>query len=512
MNDLGDGDLFGGAVAPLGDLDGDGVRDVAVGAMRHDAGGTDRGAVWILFLNADDSVKASTKISSTSGGLVGPLADGDHFGVSLAGLGDLDGDNITDLAVGAYLADHGGVDRGAVYVLFLNANGTVKAEQVISSTAGGFGGVLDNDDRFGLSLANLSNGRLAVGTGFDDDAGPDRGAVWLVDLAANGTVTSFGKISATSGGFGGVLDDQDWFGSAVASARDLDSDGVIDLFVGARQDDDGGSNRGALWVLLLNANKTVKASTKISASSGGFTGALDNTDNFGASVCLLGDYDGDGKRDAAVGASGDDDGGLNRGAVWILHLAADGTVLGHSKLSSQVGNVTGPLADGDQFGYSIAWLDGNYGLGDALVGQRFADDGGADRGAVTSLRLSHGIWTDMRHFKSGSAGAPVLTMTGTLIPGAMVNVGVTGAAAFKSAIIAIGLNATAAPFASGVIVPSLDMLLGGFATTGAGTLSVNDRFPPNLPEGFVFYTQVWIRDQAAAFGFSLTNAVAGAMP
>ena len=81
----------------------------------------------------------------------GSIGSGDKFGSSVAHLGDLDGDGINDLAVGSYKDDDGGADRGAVYVLFLNADGTVKAEQKISDTLGGFTAVLDNADEFGIA-------------------------------------------------------------------------------------------------------------------------------------------------------------------------------------------------------------------------------------------------------------------------------------------------------------------------------------------------------------------------
>ncbi|MEE8153571.1 MAG: integrin alpha [Phycisphaerales bacterium] len=340
---LDDGDRLGNSVASLGDLDGDGVVDLAVGAVRDDDGGRDRGAVWLLFLNTDGTVKTHQKISGTEGGFAGVLEDSDGFGMSVASLGDLDGDRVGDLAVGAWKDDDGGTDRGAVWVLFLNADGTVKSHQKISDTEGGFTGTLDDADAFGVSVVSLGDvnddgvGDLAVGAPLDDDGGKDqfaeRGAVWVLFLNTNGTVKTHQKISSTEGGFTGTLDDADYFGWSGASLVDMNGDGVGDLAVGAPLDDDGGSNggdgsvnraegpnHGAVWVLFLNGDGTVKSHKKISDTEGGFTGALDHHDNFGVSVVSLGDIDGVGLDDLAVGAFKDDDGGFDRGAVWVLFL------------------------------------------------------------------------------------------------------------------------------------------------------------------------------------------------
>src|SRR5690606_11754191 len=98
---LDEGDAFGKGVTKLGDLDGDGVDDLAVGAFRDDDGGRDRGAVYVLFMAADGSVQSSAKTSDTAGGFDAPLDNGDNFGSAVAGLGDVDGDGLPDLAVGA---------------------------------------------------------------------------------------------------------------------------------------------------------------------------------------------------------------------------------------------------------------------------------------------------------------------------------------------------------------------------------------------------------------------------
>jgi len=393
---LDDSDTFGFAVAKIGDLNGDGIIDVAVGARLDDDGGPERGAVWILFLNTDGTVKAYQKISDTEGNFIGTLDDSDHFGSSVANIGDLNGDGVIDIAVGARLDDDGGIHRGAVWILFLNADGTVKNYQKISDTQGNFTGTLDNDDIFGNSLANIGdlNGDgvtdIAVGARQDGDGGTDRGAVWILFLNANGTVKSHQKISDTQGNFNGTLDDSDYFGSSVAMLGDLNSDGVTDIAVGAYLDDDGGSGRGAVWILFLNADGTVKNHQKISDTEGNFTGILDNSDQIGLSVANIGDLNLDGITDIVVGAYNDGDGGLGRGAVWILFLNANGTVKNHQKISDTQGNFTGTLDDSDYFGTSVANLDDLNGDGvtDIAVGAIWDDDGGGERGAVWVLFLN----------------------------------------------------------------------------------------------------------------------------
>ena len=121
----------------------------------------------------------------------------------------------------------------------------VKSEQKISETAGGFGGALDPFDVF-CSVASIGDldgdgtPDLAIGAQWDDEGGGNQGVVWILFLNPDGTVKSEQKISETVGGFGGVLDPGDWFGS-LGSLGDFDNDGSSDLVVGAVQDNDGGS-------------------------------------------------------------------------------------------------------------------------------------------------------------------------------------------------------------------------------------------------------------------------------
>ncbi len=111
-------DQFGSGVANVGDLDGDGTSDLVVGAPEADA-------VFTLFMSSDGTVSSHVKIS-------GPADE--HFGASVASLGDIDGDGVSDIAVGAYNA---GNARGRVFVINLNSNGTQKSSTSLASGMNG---------------------------------------------------------------------------------------------------------------------------------------------------------------------------------------------------------------------------------------------------------------------------------------------------------------------------------------------------------------------------------------
>ena len=390
---LANSDNFGWSVVSVGDLNEDGVTDLAVGALQDDTGGVGRGAVYVQFMNLNGTVDSSVKIAHELNG--GPtLADFDFFGSSLTSLGDFDGDGVNDLAVGAR---HG----GAVYLLMLNATGTVKSSVKITGSS-----------YFGSSVASLGDldgdgvTDLAVGAQNDSTGGSARGAVHVVLLNADGTAKSDVKIAHQLNG-GPMLADNDFFGCSAASLGDLDGDGVTDLAVGSWTKDANGTNRGAVFVLLLNANGTVKSSVGLASGLNGGPALVDH-DNFGISVASIGDLDGDGVTDLAVGAFGDDTGGSARGAVHVLLLKTNGTIKSSLKVAS--GTNGGPtLTNLDNFGWSVASvgdLDGD-GVTDLAVGASYDDTMGSNRGAVYVLFLKPLIVTDFGDAPDTSAGTGI---------------------------------------------------------------------------------------------------------
>ena len=399
---LGDTDLFGQEIEPIGDLDGDGISDIAVSAHYSDDGGYNRGAIWINFMNIDGTVKLSQKISDTQGGFLATFYNDDSFGTCITNLGDLDGDGITDIAVGSFRNLDGGGNKGAVYILFLNTNGTVKGFQKISDTQGNFTASLSHNGAFGRSIANIgdldNNGviDLAVGAAQDDDGGTDRGCVYILFLNSDGTVSSHQKISSTVGNLGATLDNEDYFGLSLTALNDFDGDGIEDIMVGAVSDDDGGIDRGAVYILKLNMDGTVKSVNKISSTAGAFQGSIENNDAFGTDMSMVGDVDGNGVNDVIVSAQNDDGSGTDIGGFWLLLLNIDGTVKSEKFFGENISGISSMLNNSDKLGNGIAYLGDSYGDNrvDIALGAWFDDDGGTDRGAYYIISLEDSCDTD----------------------------------------------------------------------------------------------------------------------
>lgn len=245
----------------------------------------------------------------------------DRFGQSIARIGDLDGDGVIDIAMRAFEKDNGGSNRGVVYILFLNADGTLKRHKKICDTEYGLDVVLDNSTLFGTSAAEVGDldgdgvVDIAVAAFGDSDSGSIGGAMWILFLNSDGTVKDY--VSSTHGGFTGVFSYHVRFGGLVAGVGDVDGDGVVDMAVGDCGYDTDGSPAGAVYILFLNADGIMKGRRKMTDTEGDFENVQNNDERLRFSLDAAGALDEDGAFGIVVGASLDDDGGNERGVVKI---------------------------------------------------------------------------------------------------------------------------------------------------------------------------------------------------
>ncbi len=325
------GDLNGGPVlvpddgygfvssAAIGDLDGNGVIDLAVGSAGEIEDNSNRGAVYIMFRNADGSVRSSVRIANELNG--GPtLSIGDHFGSIVKALGDIDGDGIVDIAVGAVDSNF----NGSVYIMHLNANGSAKD---FTKLASGQNGVphLAAGDAFAVvaPLGDLDGDGIidiAVGAPGTDGSGTDWGAIYILRLNADGTVKSSNIIENPARWIG-----DDSFGEDITALGDLDGDGVVDLAV---MSETPGlvDSRPVVNILKLKSDGTLKSMKRHQS------GLILTKNQFFFSIAAAGDIDGDGVGDLAI--SGSEVSAFNSWSsmIMLLNLNADGTSKNSTKL------------------------------------------------------------------------------------------------------------------------------------------------------------------------------------
>ena len=333
----------------------------------------------LTCVEADEiDIGSHQRITNLSG-----IGSGDDFGISVAVIGDVDGNGSDDLAVG--VPYYGG--EGAVYILFLDASGNIINDRLLSdSTSSGSLGNLDGGEAFGSSVAGLgdigNDGRVEIAVG-STYWGSARGRVRILSLQTDG------KVHSTRSDFSpGSSEHNGEFGHSLACVGDCDGNGVPELAIGARRDESAGDqDTGAVYIYGLNSNAQPTGHVRIANGEGGLTNILADEDNFGFSLAYLGDVAGIGTRTLAVGATRTDGPGNHAGSVFLLSLDNSSQVTGHTQIDdADLTAAGGPGLGGGEFGSAIAALpdlDGD-GAIELAVGEHFADN---ERGRIHLLSL-----------------------------------------------------------------------------------------------------------------------------
>ncbi|MEZ4756812.1 MAG: FG-GAP-like repeat-containing protein [Flavobacteriales bacterium] len=219
---------FGQAVSTAGDVNGDGYSDVLIGAPLFTNGQNEEGAVFIYHGSDSGLVDSPARI------LEGALADA-HFGISVAGIGDANGDGYDEVAIGSDLYSAGQINEGRVAVFRGSPSGVTTA----------LNNFYANSDlaRLGFSVAEAGdvNGDgyadLIAGAPYFTSTLSDQGRVWLW----HGSPTGLNTPRLLTGPDAGAL-----FGWSVAGAGDLDGDGYSDVVIGEPNANGAGSEEGRI--------------------------------------------------------------------------------------------------------------------------------------------------------------------------------------------------------------------------------------------------------------------------
>lgn len=316
---LGTDTQLGVSLGLAGDLNGDGVNDLVAGSSK------DEGEINILTLETNGDLKALSRIHGRNVSAAMPSTA--EFGHAVQTIGDLDGNGVNDLVVGAP-----GFRNGSIIFLTLEVSETdgdmLQLKEVVSViSAADVNASLVDGAEFGASISVVNQTLLAVGAPWDGS-----GSVWLVNLTAGLEFESAVRVQTDELG----LDDQDTFGNSVAVlgrhlvlGHDYDLDGdpsTIDLAVGAPRDDDQANNAGAVYLLAVDApTGAVSTWHKLDDFDEvpDYTGIarsnlLGAADKFGHSLSILGDVNEDGEVELLAGAPGYSKSiGNNRGGGYV---------------------------------------------------------------------------------------------------------------------------------------------------------------------------------------------------
>ena len=390
------GDLAGWSVSTAGDLNDDGFDDMIIGAPYGGAGGDFSGQAYVVygkqagFGTIDGAGRAIVdlgNLASDDGFVIHGAAAGDQAGWSVSTAGDVNGDGISDLIVGAPFSSVGGTYVGEAYVIFGDGGGLGTTDGsghavVDLGSAAGLGSsqgfVIRGEASWGFASWSVSAAGDVNGDGIGDliiGAPYSGGTIGGQAYVLYGSIAGFGALDASgrtvvdlANGASAFSPDQGFVitgadpralaGLQVSGAGDVNGDGYADLLVGLPSATGDAQGAGKTYVIygsanspgaLDNAGRAMVDLSSLGPTQGFVIQGDGAGDRSGFGVAAAGDVNGDDVDDLIVGAPYGDSGGTDSGQAYVLY----GQSTGAGTRIVRVGNAYAIQSAGQSSGQSI---------------------------------------------------------------------------------------------------------------------------------------------------------------